>query len=529
MGMFQFLSNKQRNIIENNEDTSYNKRSILVILDMNCIHISVAEDSFVFDGRLYDKRDGLMSFLSYDGTSIIGLSIVAGKISSISFHLLRGEEIYSSTVYEQTVDFSTVHSLVYECQNQDKKRTIAAIRDRGRKKTILTLPWYSPYRINTLFSENYWGQIGNYYITWLKFYCLGNDDNISELSRVLYDFSDRNILDRVLLNDRSHCLGAALCLTELLDRLVVYSTRHDFHGAISPVLKYALLSLLVYLATYKGQDPLMDSQLFAILGRMCDICNGEIVGVVLANGITNPALVDDLYVYSMYSASQSAQDVWTKTEYFRNALMMHQNQTVIGVTEDHMDESYIDSVNLGVSAFNTLVFSMSESFRTGNCVLSSTEKMNVENAVEFINSSSFDSQELSNIKALCIIHSFDRCHSDFPTVEYVKNSIDSFYKQIGLKGTPEEKRNVDGSYFVQLKNRQDCTLEPDILWLNISFGEDRMITGIGIRCFFHGYELKKQIDKTNMFHGFVCQVTMVEFSTSPQEIMLMPFLANQYI
>ena len=112
--MFQFLSNKQRNIIENNEDTSYNKRSILVILDMNCIHISVAEDSFVFDGRLYDKRDGLMSFLSYDGTSIIGLSIVAGKISSISFHLLRGEEIYWSTVYEQTVDFSTVHSLVYE-------------------------------------------------------------------------------------------------------------------------------------------------------------------------------------------------------------------------------------------------------------------------------------------------------------------------------------------------------------------------------------------------------------------------------
>lgn len=529
MGMFQFVSNKQRNIIENNTDTSYNKLNILVILDMNCIHISIAEDSFVFDGRLYDKREGLMSFLSYDGTSIIGLSIVVGKISSISFHLLRGEELYSSTVYEQTVDFSTVHSLVSECQNQNKKRTIAAIRDRGRKKTILTLPLYSPYRINTLFSENYWGQMGNYYITWLKFYCLGNDDNISELSRVLCDFSDRNILDRVLLNDRSHCLGAALCLTELLDRLVVYSTRHDLHGAIYPVLKYALLSLLVYLATYKGQDPLMDSQLFAILGRMCDICNGEIVDVVLANGITNPALVDDLYVYSMYSASQSAQDVWTKTEYFRNALMMHQNRTVIGVTEDHMDESYIDSVNLGVSAFNTLVFSMSESLRTGNCVLSSIEKTNVEKAVEFINSSSFASQELSNIKALCIIHSFDRCHSDFPTVEYVKNSIDSFYKQIGLKGTPEEKRNVDGSYFVQLKNRQDCTLEPGILWLNISFGEDRMITGIGIRCFFYGYELKKQIDKTNMFHGFVCQVTMFEFSTSPQEIMLMPFLANEYI
>ena len=457
MGMFQFLSNKQRNIIENNEDTSYNKRSILVILDMNCIHISVAEDSFVFDGRLYDKRDGLMSFLSYDGTSIIGLSIVAGKISSISFHLLRGEEIYSSTVYEQTVDFSTVHSLVYECQNQDKKRTIAAIRDRGRNKTILTLPWYSPYRINTLFSEYYWGQIGNYYITWLKFYCLGNDDNISELSRVLYDFSDRNILDRVLLNDRSHCLGAALCLSELLDRLVVYSTRLNLQSAINPVLKYALLSVLVYLATYKGQDPLMDSQLYAILGRMCDICNEGIVGIALANGITNPALVDDLYVFSMYSASQSAQDVWTKTEYFRNALMMHQNQTVIGVTEDHMDESYIDSVNLGLSAFNTLVFSMR------------------------------------------------------------------------LKDIPRETRKEDGSYFVQIHNRKDCTIEPDILWLNITFDEDRMISGIGIRCFLHGYEIKKNIDRTNMFHGFVCQVSMYEFSTSPQEIILLPFLANEYI
>lgn len=529
MGMFQFLSNKQRNIIENNEDTSYNKRSILVILDMNCIHISVAEDSFVFDGRLYDKRDGLMSFLSYDGTSIIGLSIVAGKISSISFHLLRGEEIYSSTVYEQTVDFSTVHSLVYECQNQDKKRTIAAIRDRGRKKTILTLPWYSPYRINTLFSENYWGQIGNYYITWLKFYCLGNDDNISELSRVLYDFSDRNILDRVLLNDRSHCLGAALCLSELLDRLVVYSTRLNLQSAINPVLKYALLSVLVYLATYKGQDPLMDSQLYAILGRMCDICNEEIVGIALANGITNPALVDDLYVFSMYSASQSAQDVWTKTEYFRNALMMHQNQTVIGVTEDHMDESYIDSVNLGKSTFNTLVVSMSESLRTGNCVLSSKEKEDVENAVELINPSNFDSQELSNVKALCLIYSFDCSHSDFPTVEFVKNSLDSFYKQIGLKDIPRETRKEDGSYFVQIHNRKDCTIEPDILWLNITFDEDRMISGIGIRCFLHGYEIKKNIDRTNMFHGFVCQVSMYEFSTSPQEIILLPFLANEYI
>lgn len=94
--MFQFVSNKQRNIIDNNEDTSYNKRSILVILDMNCIHISISENSFVFDGRIYDKQEGFISFLSYDGSSIIGLSIVAERISSISFHLLRGEEIYSS-------------------------------------------------------------------------------------------------------------------------------------------------------------------------------------------------------------------------------------------------------------------------------------------------------------------------------------------------------------------------------------------------------------------------------------------------
>ena len=528
MDMFQFVSNKQRNIIDNNEDTSYNKRSILVILDMNCIHISISENSFVFDGRIYDKQEGFISFLSYDGSSIIGLSIVAERISSISFHLLRGEEIYSSTIYEQTVDFSTVHSLIFECQNQDKNRIIAAIRDRGRKKTILTLPRYSPYRINTLFSENYWGQMGNYYITWLKFYCLGNDDNIPELSRVLYDFSDRNIIDRVLLNDRSHCLGTTLCLSELLDRLVVYSTIHNLHGAICAVLKYALLSLLIYLATYKGQDPLMDSQLFATLGRMCDICKDDIASIFMANGILNPTRVNDLYVFSMYSANQSARDVWNKTEYFRNALMMHQNQTVSGVTTYHMDKSYINSINLGMSTFNTLVFSISSFFRAGSRTLSPEESKEVEKAVKLICSSNYTSQDFSNIKSLCIIYSFDNSHADFPPVGFVKNSIDSFYKQIRLKNIPKENLREDGNYVVQIE-KKDCTIESDILWIHIYFDKNRIIQAVNIRCFNHGYELKKSIEEANMFHGFVCQVSFCELSHSPQEILLMPFLANEYI
>lgn len=525
--MLQFISNKQRNVIDDNVEISYHIRTFHIILDINCMHVSSPDDMYIFDGNLYEQKDGCLSFISYDMSSIMTLSIVANKIVCIGSHILCGSDISSSMLFEQTVDFALVHSMLGECQDRDKKKYIATLRDRGIKKTILTLPWYSPNKIYTIFNDNYWGQMSNYYITWLKYYCLGNDNDISDLYAVLSDFSDKNLLDRILLNDRSHCLGAALCLSELLDRLVVYSSKLNINNAIYPVLYLSLLTVLVYLATYKGQDALMDSQLYAILGRICDVCKKEIVSILFSNGISNFALIDDLYVFSMYNASQSAQDAMSKTEYYKNSLMMHQNQTVSHVTTDHMDESYFESINLGVSTFNTLVFSMTECFKSGQNTLSSEQRECIKAAIDKIISSYIP--QLSKIKSICIIHSFDKQQGNFPTVDFIKNRLDSFYEQINLITTPIETQREDGSFFVQIKNRQECNIESDILWLNIGFDTDRIITSICIRCFHRGYDLKKEIEKTNIFHGFVCQVSFSDLTYSPQEILLLPFLANEYI
>ena len=236
-----------------------------------------------------------------------------------------------------------------------------------------------------------------------------------------------------------------------------------------------------------------------------------------------------MYVSCMHLASQSAPNAFLKQEYFRNALMMHQNQTVGGVTTDHMDESYLDSVNLGISCMNEIVDKQSKRFKTKEMVIPGNEMDKIDAGVQRIIQSSLNNLARNNIKALCVVSQIQKYRVGeevkLPSPTHIKCNLDTFLrnvKAISICSDRDSKKCI-------LKNGENCTVDFRISSMLITWDESRNIQAIRLYCMTDGYTLKKEIDRKNLFYGFVCKTSFCDLMHLPQTIMLLPFIANDAI
>ena len=530
--MGAFFSNKQQYIKGEERNTLFIEQSISFILDMGCIHLSIpAEDKF-YDGRFFQMDNGTLVFITYDMSKTISLVIAGNKVIKIGVHPLNDNILEEHVLYEQEVDYD------YMCEKIDHEvlskdgRKIAILRDRGMKTAILTWPQYNTNGILNLFNKEF-SKFDSYYLTWARFYTIGQDYELPTLVSVLKSMQDVNMLEKVMLTDRMQCLGIALCLSELIDRFSIDTKSLCNEPVMFYLVEYAFFAISIYLATYKGADVLKDAELFAILGRICDLHKKILISLLINCGIMNLALIDDMYVSCMHLASQSAPNAFLRQEYFRNALMMHQNQTVGGVTTDHMDESYLDSVNLGISCMNEIVDKQSKRFRANEMVIPENEMDKIDAGVQRIIQSSLNNPARNNIKALCIVSQIHKYRVGeevkVPLPTHVKSNLDTFLQNVKAISTYETTCSDGDSKKCILRNGENCNVDVRISSLIITWDESRNIQAIKLYCTTDGYKLKKEIDRKNIFYGFVCRTAFCDLMHLPQTIMLLPFIANDAI
>lgn len=528
-----FFSNKQRLYVNGQSTkTLFNERSLSYIINLGCIHICVRDEEKVYDGRFDCEKDGTLIFISYDGLIIISVTIVGNKVLNIGFHRYNEKNLSASVVYEQEIDYNDVYGKIERKKISDDEEYIAVRRDRGRKVAILTRPKYDVNGILELYNNDL-QRFDSYYLTWLKFYTLGQDFELPILTSVLKSMQDVNMLDRVMLADRMQCLGIALCLSELADRFSINMFMPDYETIMSYLVEYAFFAIMIYLATYKGVDSLKDAELYAIQGRLCYLQKSRLVAVLMNCGITNTGLIDDMYVCCMYLASQCSPNIFLKTEYFKNMLMMHQNQTLANVTKDSMDESFHDSVNNGISCMNQLVDKMPELYKSGRLSIPEIVLQNIDSGKERIIQSSLKDLSRNYIKSFCLIHQINPYYgqesANILLPGRVKCKLDKFLRNIGVIRDVEDKLKRGGLNKILLKNGFDCHVYSNIYSISVLFDDKNYLQAVYLRCTNSGYELKKEIDRIHLFYGFVCETSFCDFGYSPQTIALLPFIINHAV
>lgn len=276
-----FFSNKQQYIKGEERNTLFTEQSISFILDMGCIHLSIpAEDKF-YDGRFFQMDNGILAFITYDMSNTISLVIAGNKVIKIGIHPFNDNMLEEHVLYEQEVDYD------YLCEKIDQEvlsedgRKIAILRDRGMKTAILTWPQYNTNGILYLFNNEF-SKFDSYYLTWARFYTIGQDYELPTLVSVLKSMQDANMLEKVMLTDRMQCLGIALCLSELVDRFSIDTKSLCNEPIMFYLVEYSFFAISIYLATYKGADVLKDAELFAILGRICDLHKKNLISLLIA-------------------------------------------------------------------------------------------------------------------------------------------------------------------------------------------------------------------------------------------------------
>lgn len=527
--MLKFFSNKQKYVTGQNTKTLFDEQSLGIIIDMGYIHLGIPKDNKLYYGRLFCEQDGMLIFINYDGLVLISVTVAGNKVRKIGIHN-SNNNLNKSVIYEQIINYNDIYHKIESKKVSDDGQIIVVRRDRGNKISLLTRPEYDIACIQKLFKDDLY-RFDSYYLTWLRFYTIGQDIELPMLVSVLKAMQDKNMLDLVMLADRMQCLGIALCLSELADRFSINTELSDYDVVMSHLVKYAFFAIMIYIATYKGIDTLKDTELLAIQGRLCDLHKARLVTMLMDCGITNMAFIDKMYVYCMYSASQCSPNVFLKTEYYKNALMMYSNQTLVGVTKDCMDDSFLECVNYGMYCMNQLIGKMPALFKSGHLSIPEIILRDIDSGIEKIVQSSLKDLSRNNVKSFCLIHQINQYDGNgnvsilIPT--HVRCNLDKFLKNIKASSDIENKLKKESRGKILLKNGYDCHAYSNIFDIAILYDDKRDLQRIKLSCTHCAYELKKEIDRTHLFYGFLCQTAICNLAYAPQTIELHPYIINR--
>lgn len=504
------------------------QQNISISINEDILSMAIYPLNEIYEGELLNIDGPSYLYLCSDGKTIVTLSIVADRVINVNIGVRNNENSFSSRVYEQIIDYEKIcHDLNNHIIDKTARKIITR-RDRGLRPQIWGLPQYSRPFVKMEYNDNL-DRYNSYYLDWVKYYTIANDSEIPILLHGLRGMQDTNILESIMKTDRMQCLGIALSLCELTDRLSIHPELNHAVDIRIYLLELAYFALSLYLHLYKNEDPLVDSELYAIRAKFSTLCHRDMVTLLLSYGMMNAALIDDMYVANMYLASTSCPSEM-KIRYFQNALMMHQNQSVEYVTTDSMDEGYLDSINLGIDCINSLLNLMLTKFMNGDMRLKRDDFNRLEHLFQEIMSKSEINPALNHVKAFCVIYQIEKystdTQSEFPLFGFSKTKLSMFLDNIHADPSLVGKESEDGLYILQI-NHEICQLiSRDILWMNIMHNAKGEIMGIAINCFRRGYELKKSVDRTHLFYGFVCQTSCCELEYSPQIINLIPYFEN---
>ena len=257
--------------------------------------------------------------------------------------------IYQTLLYKQSEDYLPFIDLLVKTRYSNEYKMCAIMRDRGSKVDYIQTYYYDTEQVWKLvnrFIEN--GQwFSSVYLSWVLY----ETDLVQ--NKLLYRFSlfcslvESNLYRRIIENNRYECYGFCMSVLVLLDKIFLLK----FHSNQKCILlKLAVECLISYIYYHKDENALWDAEIYSSYARLFDIYRVDMTAILMENNIGSYAQYS--YCYGMFEAFKSCPvETSFKLEYHRNALMMHQNQTVVGVTSDPMDANLTDAVSLGEQQF----------------------------------------------------------------------------------------------------------------------------------------------------------------------------------
>ena len=232
----------------------------------------------------------------------------------------------------------SILSDVLQFQDNDKTEILLVYRDRGNQVDYHQRNLFKFDLIQRKsFNEAYW-QINSYYKQWLLYET--SSCNFLYLEKIL-SICYVDIYDQlnVLRENQLECYGYIYSFFVVLEQNLLRVIKLDNEYEI---IEKLYLCFTIYIKHHWGKDTLKDSEILANMGRVSRFYKNQLVPIILNSGITN-IIPQYTFIYFFKLASRIAPyETERKYDYHATAFMMHQNQSVEGVTNDSFEIPWID-------------------------------------------------------------------------------------------------------------------------------------------------------------------------------------------
>ena len=445
-------------------------------------------------------------------------------------------DIYQDILQKKPEDYLPLLDLIINARCINDYKQCAVMRDRGGEVDYIQTYSYDIAKVTDIVNKNLeddkW--FPSLYLSWVLYETDATFANLRTSFDLFCYFTENNLYRRIIETNRYECYGFCMTALTLLDKVFLLNYKSIIEKE-HVLLKIAIEGIVSYIYYHKGANTLWDAEMFSSYARLFDRFRDYMTMILMENQLGSYAQYS--YCYGMFEACESCPvECEYKTEYYRNALMMQQNQTVVGVTNDAMDASFMKAVALGEEQFSGFTIKML--------------KYNITNESELNEMTQFvDNLNSAYTNRISAQNGFDRikCLERFFQIEP--------YDKYGYKRPPYKRTtinykkllseiNVDERTCTRVnKDDNEVLLSTDILNLYPDFHQNHDYNKIKDSCInylritvradesmksisvlgINLYELYLDISRTGLFFNIPCVVGVwdVQYSGSIQHILLL--------
>ena len=265
-------------------------------------------------------------------------------VSDITYGLAC--DIYCGLLGKQVTDYIDIVKCILQTRKEDEFALYAIMRDRGEKADYVQADKYDTSLIQSelekLQSQGRW--FYSMYLNWIinETGVLGYDLRAFD---VFASLIEKDLYRKILSDNRFECYGFSMSAVTILDKAFLLNYEDERKKVL---IRLALEGICSYLYFHRGKNVLWDAEMYSCYARLFDRFRGYLTTILLDLGCT--PVFQYGYCFGMYQAYKCLKCLPLckyKYDYYANALMMQQNQTVVGVTGDSMDANLHDAVSFG--------------------------------------------------------------------------------------------------------------------------------------------------------------------------------------
>ncbi len=439
--------------------------------------------------------------------------------------LLQGDDYYNYLLSDYI-----------NCRSYDRNQVLYQYRDRGNKYNLVWDFFISPAQAEG-FKNRHISEV-SFFKEWL--YLKTNHDVAIELAEIIkfIDFLNSRNVHRVAQHNHYECYGICMILYNILNRYYI-SIRKQTKPTPYNLLRLTHLYSMTFSKYHLDWDILKSVDILSNFARMQDFFEKDTITLLIDADIKNLEGVKFMYIWAMQKCFNILPSISIRLHYLTNAMMMYQNQTVGGVTEDALETPFKECYKLGESYADQILqkyeelIEYTDSLIDPNQLKEEVSELCKDLIEDVMNNDSINWMQFLN-KSIQI-EKFDGTHIISPP--YIPAPIHYTYllNKIGL-----------ASYEISnLQEREESLMSPlvkysirvdNILGKRIEYGAQTnfalynsrietlamfrdmilmvdesknlhtiIITGNNL------YAIKKDIDWTGLFYGIPCKVIVYDF------------------